>query len=213
MPLSDNMQMKTSQLSLLFARIQVMKITSAKFITGMVGDIEILHNDIPQIAFIGRSNAGKSSLLNSLTNSKKLAITSKTPGRTQEINVFLINESHYFMDLPGSGYAKANGATLRKLNDLISWYLFESGCNPRVVLLIDAIVGPTKDDLGMLHALEDVGAEIVIVANKVDKIKKSHYLNHIKKLKEEFRGHVFVPYSSKTRAGIEELAEELLGSD
>ena len=124
-----------------------MKITSAKFITGLVGDNELLRNGTPQIAFIGRSNAGKSSLLNSLTNSKKLAITSKTPGRTKEINVFLINNTHYFMDLPGYGFAKAGAQTLEKLSSLIFWYLFESKNNPKVVILIDAFVGPTIDDL------------------------------------------------------------------
>jgi len=98
-----------------------MKITSAKFIKGMVGPDDSLNSKIPQIAFIGRSNAGKSSLLNSLTNSKKLAVTSNTPGRTKEINVFLINESHYFMDLPGYGYARAGGETLEKLSQLIFW--------------------------------------------------------------------------------------------
>ena len=102
-----------------------MKITSAKFVKGVVGPDEALRDGTPQIAFIGRSNAGKSSLLNSLTNSKKLAITSKTPGRTKEINVFLINGTHYFMDLPGYGYARAGGDTLQKLSDLIFWYLFE----------------------------------------------------------------------------------------
>ena len=188
-----------------------MKITSAKFITGMVNDTDILRDGTPQIAFIGRSNAGKSSLLNSLTNSKKLAITSKTPGRTQEINVFLINDSHYFMDLPGYGYAKASGSTLQKLSQLIFWYLFESGANPRVVLLIDSNIGPTKDDLGMLQELERNGRDVVIVANKADKIKKSHYLNHIKKLKEQFPGHTLIPYSSTKKIGIQELTDELLG--
>ena len=187
-----------------------MKITSAKFIQGIVGPAAILESEIPQIAFIGRSNAGKSSLLNSLTNSKDLAITSKTPGRTKEINAFLINNTHYFMDLPGYGYAKASGETLEKLGDLIYWYLFESGYNPKVVLLIDSIVGPTEDDLEMLRELENTGNEIVIVANKVDKIKKSHYLNHIKKLSERFRGHKVVPYSSKTKVGVNELLADLL---
>jgi len=190
-----------------------MKITSAKFITGMVGDIDILHDHIPQVAFIGRSNAGKSSLLNSLTNSKNLAITSKTPGRTREINIFLINQSHYFMDLPGYGYAKASGAELKKLNELIAWYLFESNTDPKVVMLIDSIVGPTKDDLGVLHELERSGKEIVIVANKADKIKKSHYLNHINKLKAQFPGHTLIPYSSTKKIGIQELTDELLKED
>lgn len=187
-----------------------MKITSAKFIKGIVGPDSTLHPETPQIAFIGRSNAGKSSLLNSITSKKDLAITSKTPGRTKEINVFLINNSHYFMDLPGYGYAKASGEALEKLGDLIYWYLFESDFNPKVVILIDAIVGPTEDDLEMLHALEDAGKEIVVVANKADKVKKSHYLNHMKKLQAQFRGHKLFPYSSTKKIGIQELTNELL---
>jgi len=187
-----------------------MKITSARFITGVVGPNETLLDGTPQIAFIGRSNAGKSSLLNSLTGSKKLAITSKTPGRTKEINVFLINDTHYFLDLPGYGYARAGGDTLDKLSDLIYWYLFESKHRPKVVVLIDAMVGPTKDDLGMLNELEKTGKEIVVVANKVDKIKKSHYLKQIKNLQAQIRGHKILPYSSLKKIGIQELTDELL---
>jgi len=189
-----------------------MNIESAKFIQGVVGPTEILTNGTPQIAFIGRSNAGKSSLLNSLTNSKKLAITSKTPGRTREINVFLINGTHYFMDLPGYGYAKAGGDTIKKISDLISWYLFESDNNPQMVVLIDSVVGPTKDDLGILHELERAGRDIIVVANKVDKIKKSQYRNQIKKLQQQLTGHTLIPYSSKTGAGKAELTAELLGT-
>ncbi|MCA9357174.1 ribosome biogenesis GTP-binding protein YsxC [Candidatus Nomurabacteria bacterium] len=187
-----------------------MKITSAKFITGLVGDNELLRNGTPQIAFIGRSNAGKSSLLNSLTNSKKLAITSKTPGRTKEINVFLINNTHYFMDLPGYGFAKAGAQTLEKLSSLIFWYLFESKNNPKVVILIDAFVGPTIDDLAVLKELEETGKEIVVVVNKVDKIKSSQYQNQLKKLDEQLPGHKLFPYSSTKKIGIDELRNELL---
>ena len=187
-----------------------MEITSAKFITGVVGPTDILNDGTPQIAFVGRSNAGKSSLLNSLTNSKKLAITSKTPGRTREINVFLINKTHYFMDLPGYGYAKAGGDTIKQISERISWYLFESGHNPRVVVLIDSVVGPTKDDLGIIHELEQAGMGIVIVANKVDKIKKSQYQNRLKALCQELAGHQVFPYSSTSKVGIEELRAELL---
>ena len=179
---------------------------------GVVGDNEILEDGTPQIAFIGRSNAGKSSLLNSLTGSKKLAITSKTPGRTKEINVFLINGTHYFMDLPGYGYAKAGGRALEKLSQLIYWYLFRSEHNPRVVLLIDSVVGPTKDDLGILGELEKTGKDVIIVANKVDKIKKSQYRNQIKHLGDQLPGHRLFPYSSKTGIGIAELSAELLNS-
>jgi len=82
-----------------------------------------------------------------------------------------------------------------------------------VVLLVDSVVGPTADDLGMLKALEDSGKEIIVVVNKVDKIKKSQYLNQLKKLKEKIPGHKLIPYSSKTKIGKEELAVELLGAD
>lgn len=188
-----------------------MKITSAKFIKGIMGTNPILDDGTPQIAFIGRSNAGKSSLLNSLTNSKKLAITSDTPGRTRELNIFLINDSHYFVDLPGYGYAKMGKQTQDKLGKLISWYLFDSHHNPTVVLLIDSAVGPTVDDLEMLHELEQSGRQIVVVVNKVDKIKKSQYQNQIKKLGEQIRGHKLFSYSSKTKVGIEALRIRLLG--
>jgi GTP-binding protein len=187
-----------------------MNITSAKFIKGVVGPDELLDNGTPQIAFIGRSNAGKSSLLNSLTNTNKLAITSKTPGRTREINVFLINQTHYFMDLPGYGYAKAGGPTIKKISDLISWYLFESPHNPKVVVLVDANIGPTKDDLGILSELEKAGKEIFVVLNKVDKIKPSKYHNQLKKLKQELPRYKLFPYSSTKKIGIAELRQELL---
>jgi GTP-binding protein len=188
-----------------------MDIISAKFIKGIMGTDPILEDGTPQIAFIGRSNAGKSSLLNSLTNSKKLAITSDTPGRTRELNIFLINNTHYFVDLPGYGYAKAGFQTLEKLEKLISWYLLDAHYNPTVVLLIDALVGPTADDLSMLAELEKAGRDIVIVANKVDKIKKSHYLTQMKKLGAQIRGHKLFPYSSKEKIGVVELRLRLLG--
>lgn len=187
-----------------------MKITSAKFVRGILGSNELLEDGTPQIAFIGRSNSGKSSLLNSLTNKKELAITSSTPGRTKEINVFLINDTHYFIDLPGYGYAKVGGGTSEKLSKMIGWYLFDFDANQKVVLLIDSLIGPTADDLYILKELERAGREIVIVLNKVDKIKKSHAHEHIKKLSAKFNGHKVFAYSSKTKVGMEELTTDLL---
>lgn len=192
------------------ARMQGMKITSARFIKGINGTDALLSDGTPQIAFIGRSNAGKSSLLNSLTNNNKLAITSDTPGRTRELNLFLINESHYFVDLPGYGYAKASRETMEKLEKLISWYLFDSEHNPTVVLLIDSVVGPTAEDQTMLRELEKAGRDIVVVVNKVDKIKKSQYQNQLKKLGQQIRGYELFPYSSKAKIGITELTNRLL---
>lgn len=177
---------------------------------GVMGDDAILEDGTPQIAFIGRSNAGKSSLINSLTGKKKLAISSNTPGRTRELNVFRINNTHYFIDLPGYGYAKAGGKAIEKLNKLIVWYLLQSHHTPKVVLLIDSFVGPTVDDLATLKELERTGKNIVVVVNKVDKIKKSQYLNQMKELGRKIPGHTLFPYSSETKVGIEELRAELL---
>ena len=190
-----------------------MKITSTKFIKGVVGPDPILENGTPQIAFIGRSNAGKSSLLNSLTGVKKLAVTSKTPGRTRQINVFLINDSHYFLDLPGYGYARAGAQMLEKLSELIFWYLLDVDYNQRIVMLIDSVVGPTANDLKVLRELEKAGRDIVIVLNKVDKIKKSQYRNQMKKIGDQLQGHRLFSCSSQTKVGITELAEELLQSN
>jgi len=188
-----------------------MFIQSAVFKSGLKGTNKLLDNGIPQVAFIGRSNVGKSSLINSLTGTKNLAIASKTPGRTKEINIFSINNgTHYFLDLPGYGFAKANGVLLEKLGKLIYWYLFDTAYQPKVVLLVDAEIGPTASDLEMLRALEKAGKDIVIVLNKVDKIKKSQYLNHMKKLGQQFVGHKLFPYSSKTKIYTEALVNELL---
>ncbi len=188
-----------------------MKITSAVFKRGIRGAEDMLSDDLPQIAFIGRSNAGKSSLINSLTGVKNLARTSGTPGRTQELNVFLLNNFIYLIDFPGYGFAKTSLDDLRKMNKLIHWYLFEIDFQGRVVLIIDAEIGPTKDDLGILKFLEDNGKDILIVANKVDKIKKSQYLNQLKKIREQMVGHKVMPYSSTKKIGIGELSDELLG--
>ncbi len=187
-----------------------MNITSAVFQRGLKGSNDILDQGLPQVAFIGRSNAGKSTLLNSLTNNAKLAVASKTPGRTQEINVFLINGTHHFLDLPGYGFTTTRVETWEKLGKLIYWYLFDSGYHPTIVLLIDAEIGPTKDDLHMLKELEQAGKEIIVVANKVDKIKKSQYQNQLKKLQTQLAPHPIFPYSSKTKIGIDALRTALL---
>ena len=100
-----------------------MKITTTKFIKGLVKDDKILADGTPQIAFIGRSNVGKSSLINTITNSK-ISRTSSFPGRTQEINIFLMNNSYYLVDLPGYGFARASGAGREKIGELIDSYLF-----------------------------------------------------------------------------------------
>lgn len=117
------------------------------------------------------------------------------------------------MDLPGYGYAKASGETLQRLGELIAWYLFTSKTDPLVVVLVDSVVGPTKDDWAMLQDLMDDKKRIVVVLNKIDKIKPSKRHNRIKELQQELNGFTLVPYSSKTGAGKQELTDIILETD
>lgn len=187
-----------------------MKIESAQFIKGVIGNDEILENNIPQVVFIGRSNAGKSSVINSLVNRKDLAKTSPFPGRTQKINVFLINDSLYFVDLPGYGYAKVPDKLKKSLRGMVNWYFFVSNYEQKkIVLIIDAYVGPTKDDLEMLYALEDYRKNVIVVANKTDKIKKTKYEEQFKTIHDLIGNHKVIPYSAKDKIGVNELLEEI----
>lgn len=189
-----------------------MKTLSARFVKGLVGPDPVLADGTPQIVFIGRSNGGKSSVINSLTGRKGLARTSSTPGRTQEINVFLVEDRVYLLDLPGFGYSQHPLETQRRLHRLIDWYLFQSPYRPKkVVFIIDAGVGPTDSDLEMLRALEAMRKPIVIVANKTDKIKSSRFTARMREIQARVGTHKVLPYSSEKKIGQAELAEALFG--
>lgn len=205
-----------------------MTITQAKFIKGITGPTSLLESETPQIAFIGRSNVGKSSLINVLTKQKKLAITSSNPGRTREINVFKVVVSTssttdsqsvaepveaFLLDLPGYGYAKVSKSEQEKIMQLIHWYLISSNyVQKKVVLIIDALVGFTSDDLDTLAALEEAGKSIVIIANKVDKIKSSVKVKHMRELRNKVMDyHTMIEFSSEKKIGIKELEQVLFG--
>lgn len=186
---------------------------NAKFIKGMVGPDEILEGDLAHVAFIGRSNVGKSSVINALTKQKGLARTSPLPGRTQEINVYLIHKAFYLLDLPGYGYAKASKTRREQLWQLLNWYLFESGYEPKkVILIIDAVVGLTENDSAMLQNLEQDKKNIVILVNKIDKIKKAHLNEQLEKIKKSVGRHAVIFCSAKKNIGIGELMSEIIRS-
>ena len=188
-----------------------MKIISSDFVKGLIGPDESLADGKPQIAFVGRSNVGKSSVINSLTHKKDLARTSSFPGRTQEINLFLINRSFYLVDLPGYGYAKASKEKQEQLQRLIYWYLIESDYeNQKIVLIIDAKVGLTANDLEMLGELEERGKNVIVVLNKIDKLKKLAAEAQLKDVQAAVGGHMVIPYSSKKRIGVGQLTDEML---
>jgi len=188
-----------------------MKIKSATFVKGAVGRDDIFESSRPQIVFIGRSNVGKSSVINSIVNQKNLARTSSFPGRTQQINLFLINEAFYLVDLPGYGFAKVPEEVRNKIRRMINWYLFNSGyAFKKIILIIDAKIGPTDDDMDMFYALEKENKNIVIVANKIDKIKKIEYDKQMKRIGDVFHGYKIIPYSAEKKTGVGRLIEEMV---
>lgn len=187
-----------------------MNIKTAKFIKSALEKDAIFKDEREQVAFIGRSNVGKSSLINALASQKGLAKTSSFPGRTQQANVFLINEDFYIVDLPGYGYAKLSKKQKDDLENLINWYLFVSDIDHRkIVLVIDAKIGPTKDDLEMLNALEKHGKDIIIVANKIDKLKNSEKNLQLQKINKIIDKHPIIAFSSEKKIGIQELLQSL----
>ena len=184
-----------------------MKITSAVFVKGVVGDDDILRDGIPQVAFIGRSNVGKSSLINALTGKKELSRSSSIPGRTQEVNFFLINKKYYLVDLPGYGYAQGEQKKKDFIFNLVNSYIFNSPAEQKkIVMIIDAKVGPTADDLAMLKSLEQKGKDLIIAVNKIDRLNANELRKSILNIQELVGYHTIIPCSTKTHVGINEIS-------
>ena len=166
-------------------------------------------NELPEIAFAGRSNVGKSSLINGLMNRKRLAKISSTPGKTQTINFYRINDDLYFVDLPGYGYAKANEKVKAQWGKMIENYLFSSQQLKAIFLLIDIRHDPTKNDIHMFEFIRSSGYQPIIIATKLDKIKRSQIQKQVKNIKTGLGDKTLqvYPYSSLTKQGREEIYE------
>ena len=176
-------------------------------------------NDKPEIAFAGKSNVGKSSLINALMNRKSLARISATPGKTQTINFYNINDMMYLVDLPGYGYAKVSEKEKEQWGRLIERYLHSSEQLKAVFLLIDIRHEPSGNDKMMYRWIVDQGYEPVIITTKLDKIKRSQVQKHIKMIRDGLSlvpGTKVIPFSSSTKQGREEiweLIEERISSE
>lgn len=188
-----------------------MTIISSKFVKGVMGTDPTLYDGVPQIAFVGRSNVGKSSVINSLMNGMAMAKVSKKPGKTVELNIFDINNGQaYFIDLPGYGFAKVTHEMREKIVKLIRWYLTYSEIKPlKVVLVLDIKAGLTAFDEETIGILEEYGHPYVIVANKIDKLNRKELAEQLALIKEKSRSGDIVRYSAKTGAGAEMLLEKL----
>ncbi|QPJ60792.1 MAG: YihA family ribosome biogenesis GTP-binding protein [Candidatus Nitronauta litoralis] len=181
-----------------------MKIHRAEFITGAVQPKQYPDTALPEVAFAGRSNVGKSSLLNSLLNRKKLVKTSSTPGKTQEINFFDINSRWIFTDLPGYGFAKAPSSVRKKWGVMIERYLTGREPLKLVVLILDIRRNPTDLDLQMQEWLEHYQIPYLLVATKADKLKQGETARQLKKIKAEFDPEgtqQVIAYSSQSDLG------------
>lgn len=169
-------------------------------------------NTLPEFAFAGKSNVGKSSLINGLMNRKSLARTSSSPGKTQTINYYNINNEMYFVDLPGYGYATANEKVKATWGKMIEDYLHQSKQIRAVFLLVDIRHAPSENDRIMYDWILDRGYQPVIIATKLDKIKRSQVAKQLKLICDTLDvvdDTVVIPYSSLNKQGREEIYELL----
>ena len=167
-------------------------------------------NTLPEIAFAGKSNVGKSSLINALMNRKSLARTSATPGKTQTINFYNVNDAMYLVDLPGYGYAKVSEKEKIEWGKLIERYLNGSEQLRAVFLLIDIRHDPSANDKMMYNWIVDQGFHPIIIATKLDKIKRSQIQIQVKAVKQGLNllpGTIVIPFSAETKQGRDEIWE------
>ena len=174
-------------------------------------------NTLPEIAFAGKSNVGKSSLINGLMNRKSFARTSATPGKTQPINFYNINQELYLVDLPGYGYAKVSEQEKKKWGQMIERYLHQSKQLRAVFLLIDIRHAPSANDKMMYDWILSQGYHPIIIATKLDKLKRSQVQKQIKVVRQGLglsKDSILIPFSAVTKQGRDEiwdLAEEICG--
>jgi GTP-binding protein len=189
-----------------------MRITSAKFVTSATTPASFPRDGRPEVAFLGRSNVGKSSLINSLLGVKGLARTSSTPGRTQSLNFFLINEAFYFVDLPGYGYAKTSQAKRRAWGEVIEKYLAQRRQLVLSILIVDARHEPSPLDLQMKSWLQHFGLPYLAVSTKIDKLSANERRSSWRRARQVLGTERVIPYSALTREGAGQLWGEIQAS-
>lgn len=184
----------------------VIKNVSLETVCGITSKLP--DNRLPEVAFAGKSNVGKSSLINVLMNRKSLARTSSQPGKTQTINFYNINNALYFVDLPGYGFAKANVEVKAQWGKMIERYLHQSNMLKKVFLLVDIRHAPSENDRTMYEWILHNGYQPVIIATKLDKIKRSQIQKQVSLIRKELKTGAettVIPFSAQTKQGREEI--------
>ena len=178
-----------------------------EFIRSAVKKEDFLRDGLPQMAFAGRSNVGKSSVINRLVNRKNFARVGASPGKTSQINYFLLDGGAYLVDLPGYGYAKVSKAERDRWGRLMESY-FASGLITLGVMIVDARHKPTADDVTMANSFYDAECPVIVAANKLDKLKKSEIEPNLARIRETLglrEGDALVPFSAERGDGKEQL--------
>ncbi len=188
----------------------MIKIKSAEFITSAVKKNQYPQTGFPEVSFVGRSNVGKSTIINALTNRRKLAKVSNTPGRTRLVNFFLINEAAMLVDLPGYGYAKISKTAQAAWGKIIEDYLNSSPNLERFVLLVDSRHKPTGDDVIMMNYLRHYRKDVVVIGTKLDKLKRNDVAKSKKLIRETLElteNDTLILYSSTSRENLQEVID------
>jgi len=171
---------------------------------------KVPENTLPEVAFAGKSNVGKSSLINALMNRKSLARTGSRPGKTQTVNFYNINDEIYFVDLPGYGYANVPESEKAKWGQMVENYLEKSKVLKNVFLLIDIRHKPGNNDIMMYDWIKSKGYSPIIIATKADKLKRSQVPGALKIIRETLKltkEDIMIPFSAETKQGREEIYE------
>ncbi|MCF0246867.1 MAG: YihA family ribosome biogenesis GTP-binding protein [Ileibacterium sp.] len=189
-----------------------MKQLNSSFIVSSSGKDSWPELDKPEVVVVGRSNVGKSSFINALTNRKRLAYVGKTPGKTQLLNFFDIDGEWTLVDVPGYGYAKLSKNQLEKLGKMMDDYFNDRQGIAAVISLVDARHDPSRDDLDMIQYFKDNGFKILVGATKIDKVPKTKRLAHLKKISQQLQlplKNIF-PISSTEKTGMDEIYGALM---
>ena len=190
-----------------------LNVNKADFVKSAAAAGQFIHSSVPKVAFAGKSNVGKSSVINRMLNRKNFARVGAQPGKTVHVNYFLIDGKLYFVDLPGYGYAKVSQAEKEHWGKLMEDFFADPGTFDLGVMIVDARHKPTADDITMAEWFKNAGCRLAVVANKLDKLKKSEIEPNLKLIRETLslpEEVPLIPFSAEKGQGREQLLAEIM---